>query len=1603
MNNVGGALNFNATLNLNEWRRNVDQIRRDLLGLNNFTAQQTTQMDSSFRNLAVGVSSYFSFHAIKDFTLEVIKVRGEFQMMENAIETITGSKSKMDQLMAEWKDLTLRSPFRLSEIGQAGKQLLAYGIDVNKVTHDIEMLGNVAAGVSAPIGDIAYVYGTLKTQGRAYTRDILQFTMRGIPIMGELAKVMGVSVSEMKALIEAGKVGFPEVEKAMNNLTSEGGKFNNLIGKQATTLTGAVNRLKHEFELMLNEIGSNNEAALSGGINYLSHLVENYQQVSKSILELVATYGLYKAAVITTDALARMYNMTIQSEIALLGISEKMKLGRALVTQRQAEATAREAAAELANTRAKYSALQAEVSSLAIKKQSAIQSGITAAAKAQEARVQLSLARMELTAVQANGTAREVEIAQKRVVTAQNTVIATQETASIARKRALAAATEFNAAKQQLENTAQAVGIAEKTAATAAETAQIAAKNANAIATTRLTVVQRIQTLASLAGAKAQAFLNATLMSNPYATVIVLLGVLTYSIYKAASATSELQKIQEEFDENLKRTNQSVNEQKTKIETLVKAIKDKTTSDGDAKKMVDQLNKVTENRIKGLSVEAIRTGEADKAVQAYTKTLYRNAEAMLKVQEIARWEEELKSLEKDVKTFSWGEAFGQAFNPFNDDYWSTNPENQKKEKIAALKKTIAEAKKDVEKAVKEGLDINGGSSAEEEKPFSPAKFTEEWYDQEIERLDALKKKQVVGSKKWNEYRAEIERIRNLVSPKKQKEEKQIAELFPIGSPKQIQQQMQLLDDAIAVMQNGLVKIRKLDKYGHDKDKQGNPFLTGEIISLEDANKRRAALQEKYDDISYKTSQEKFDLAKKQWENYYKSVEYFGKDEADKMYQGLFKGSNSFLQYIDNEILALNDRAIAGERLTKSDYDYLLNLKSAKNTLTGIEEPIEVFKREFENTLKLMPSYVDQIEAIDKAIDEAYQKEGGNSDLFLSQKRFLDERKRAILQQQKEIAIQFVNEQETAEQKAVEIKQKYEDIRNRIGENSSYSDQERLRLLGISYKNEAKDISEASLEVFQKSDLFIKAFGDLERVGPKTLKKLKKALEEYLNSADGQKLGVEQLKIIQDQIKKIGDTIEKNPFETIGDSIKKYISEKRKLADAEKKFGKSSLEYNDQLKVTKDSLSGIFESSGNAINGVIGFASSLGNALSMLSDDSNQALKDVEQLVEGVSNAVQGYFKQNYAQMAGGIVQMVMSISSLVGGDNAREKQIKEWERAINSLKNTYTDLQRAIEKTAGDASLSQQRNLIENLKAQQNTLSQMRDTELGKKKVDKDKVASYTDQINDINRQVEDLVSKFKESVTTVEFKELSQKLADALIEAFAQGEDAAKSFDKVVDEVMKNAVVNALRIKFLEPVAQEMVDKLYSSLGYGKGNTASIEQSIKETQSELDKVQQKIDSSGNFQEVKALQHEKYLLQQKLNNLKQQIANFEIDGVFDGLTPDEIKQLKDYKNDPRIKELMEALKGIDKVFDTTIEAAQGLKGDIKGITEKTAGALEGQINAMRIMQAEALKRFKDGLEVMRSQLLVQSQIEINTRPTAGIYKEIKELNAKVKNGLAGII
>lgn len=268
--------------------------------------------------------------ALKNFVTELVNVRGQFQQLEIAFSTMLKSKEKADKLMSELVDIAAKTPFDLQGVASSAKQMIAYGSSAENVGDELVMLGNVAAGVGSQLSEIAYLYGTLRTQGRAYAVDIRQFAGRGIPIYEELAKVLGVTKDEVSGLVKEGKVGFKEVEQAFKNMTSESGIYYNLMQEQSKSLTGQLSNLGDAWDTMLNEIGKDTQGIASAGISGLKGLIENYETVGKILIGLIATYGTYKTALIVVRI--AQDTLTARMELAILVTKAQMIAQKTLNT-----------------------------------------------------------------------------------------------------------------------------------------------------------------------------------------------------------------------------------------------------------------------------------------------------------------------------------------------------------------------------------------------------------------------------------------------------------------------------------------------------------------------------------------------------------------------------------------------------------------------------------------------------------------------------------------------------------------------------------------------------------------------------------------------------------------------------------------------------------------------------------------------------------------------------------------------------------------------------------------------------------------------------------------------------------------------------------------------------------------------------------------------------------------------------------------------------------------------------------------------------------------------------------------------------------------------
>ena len=320
MNNDNGSIDFEARLRLEKLEEGVKEMEKMLNDSMKSSQKETDKLQQSINNLAKGAMAFFTISKAYEFSQKIIAVRSQFQQLEIAFGTMLKSKEKANALMAQMTDLAAKTPFGLQEVSEGAKRLLAFQVPAEEVTETLRRMGDVAAGLGVPMGQLIHVYGQVKAQGKLMTNDLYQFMNAGIPIIAELSKVVGKSETEIKDMVSAGKIGFPEVQAVIKGMTDEGGLFYNLMAEQSKTLSGQLSNLEDNFDNMLNEIGKATEGIASGAISSVAFLVENYQTLGKIIAGLIATYGAYRTAVLVNIALTKGWAVAAKEDAIAKGI-----------------------------------------------------------------------------------------------------------------------------------------------------------------------------------------------------------------------------------------------------------------------------------------------------------------------------------------------------------------------------------------------------------------------------------------------------------------------------------------------------------------------------------------------------------------------------------------------------------------------------------------------------------------------------------------------------------------------------------------------------------------------------------------------------------------------------------------------------------------------------------------------------------------------------------------------------------------------------------------------------------------------------------------------------------------------------------------------------------------------------------------------------------------------------------------------------------------------------------------------------------------------------------------------------------------------------------
>lgn len=749
----------------------------------------------------------------------------------------------------------------------------------------------------------------------------------------------------------------------------------------------------------------------------------------------------------------------------------------------------------------------------------------------------------------------------------------------------------------------------------------------------------------------------------------------------------------------------------------------------------------------------------------------------------------------------------------------------------------------------------------------------------------------------------------------------------------------------------------------------------------------------YISLGVKIDKAGFDSAKKEVDNALKETEKYISQTGEKwdLYKKLFNASG-------NKSLSMNI-AFGGEVSFKSIVDDLRSQLSKALAETGSKFSVTDVLAMKEDDVKKRFGEGDILKLY-QSINEESEKMRSESLENLS----------GMIEDYKDYAQKIKDIERNLQKDLADI----ESQRERLGEEVTD------RLIAQRKKKASEDAASTKFEQFKSSEDWAKTFDDLDRLSSATLDRLIKNLEEFKNTT-GQSLKVDEFKELVNVLKKLRDESEsRNPFKTLSDGIKEYAEATKKLKKAQKELGfiqnggevttgisetshtetkktdsgssyqtkvvdkltpklktladaeREVTDAQDEQNAASDKVQVGFGDAVDMANLLIGTLRDLGSAFDALGNDSmGDTLSTVQEVAGGLLNTAQsgatlfaGISSGNPMAIMQGATGVVSGITGIIGSiakahDKKLDKAIQRSQLEVKKLSNDYKNLQSIVERQLGAVTQSQSKEMIANLKKQREEVIKQAQAEADKKDPDSSKIEDYRQQYIELGEQIKYFYEDLASEQFGIDIKGWADQISEALANAFANGEDAAKAFDDTVADIMRNVIKEMISVNVIRKSMNGLRNYLFGSKGIFTDSSAG---------------------GTNLTEQEAAG-----LMQQLGSLRGTISDS--------------KKIWDYLNAAAEK------MGIS--LEETSASNTLSKGIQENITEDTANILASYLNSIRadvsIKRTLQERFFKEDFPKMNviaeAQLRQLSMITENTRRTAdsneAIFNEVSELRNEI--------
>ena len=295
-----GKINYLITANNQDFINKMNEVKGEI----SKTAGLAKSTAGAFGGLGTAVAGAFSVAAVSALGKEIVKVRGDIQALEQSFNVLAGTKG--DALFEEIRRFAVETPLGMQELAKSAQTLLSFNIEAERVMPLLRQIGDISMGDAQKMQSLTLAFAQMSSTGKLMGQDLMQMINAGFNPLEVISEKTGKSIGELRKEMESGAISAEMVADAFATATGEGGKFNGMLEQQSKGIKGMVSNFEGAVEDMLNKIGEQSEGIITGAVGVATDLVENYEQIGKDLLDIVAVYGAYKAATIAVSAVEVM-------------------------------------------------------------------------------------------------------------------------------------------------------------------------------------------------------------------------------------------------------------------------------------------------------------------------------------------------------------------------------------------------------------------------------------------------------------------------------------------------------------------------------------------------------------------------------------------------------------------------------------------------------------------------------------------------------------------------------------------------------------------------------------------------------------------------------------------------------------------------------------------------------------------------------------------------------------------------------------------------------------------------------------------------------------------------------------------------------------------------------------------------------------------------------------------------------------------------------------------------------------------------------------------------------------------------------------------------